>query len=164
MTTRIAASILLLCALGASPALADPAIGKQAAFDAASGVVLNDGNTGVGTLLSVTLQKGKKKSAVAVEGAMQVDVSQPSLPSLEVRVNGVPANGPYISTDCKFVAVQRCTLAGSWWLDLDEAEAANPGVFVGQPLVVELVGGANTVAPPTNPTAQVTVTARLVKK
>ena len=29
-----------------------------------------------------------------------------------------------------------------FWLDLDAAEAANPGVFIGKPLNIELLGGA----------------------
>ena len=29
-------------------------------------------------------------------------------------------------------------VSGVWWLDLDEAEAAEPGAFVGRPLVVEI--------------------------
>ena len=156
--------LLVVLAFGATPASGQSSTGKQAAFASATGITLNDGNTGVAPLLTVELLKGKKKSAVAVEGALQVDISQPSLPSLEVHVNGVSANGPAVSTDCKFVAVQRCTLAGTWWLDLDVAEAASPGSFVGKLLTVELIGGANTVAPPTNPTADVTMTARLVKK
>jgi hypothetical protein len=31
--------------------------------------------------------------------------------------------------------------SGSWWLDLDAAEAAHPGVFIGQPLLIRLIGG-----------------------
>jgi hypothetical protein len=33
------------------------------------------------------------------------------------------------------------TVAGTWWLDLDAAEAANPGKFVNQALLVRLLGG-----------------------
>ena len=32
----------------------------------------------------------------------------------------------------------RCTLTATWWLDLDAAEVANPGVFINQPLTVTL--------------------------
>jgi hypothetical protein len=163
MIARVAV-LLVLLALETGPAAAQSSTGKQAAFASANGVTLNDGDTGVAPLLTVELLKGKKRSAVAVEGAMQVDVSSPSLPSLEVHVNGVPANGPTVAVDCKYVAVQRCTLAGSWWLDLDVAEGANPGVFVGKPLTVELIGGANTYSPPISGIADVTLTARLVKK
>jgi len=28
-----------------------------------------------------------------------------------------------------------------WWLDIDAAETANPGVFVNQPLTITLLGG-----------------------
>ena len=33
------------------------------------------------------------------------------------------------------------TASGSWWLDLDAAETAHPGVFIEQPLLVRLIGG-----------------------
>jgi hypothetical protein len=158
-------SLPILLAFAAAPALAQvSAGGKHAAFAAANGITLNDGNTGVGTLLQATLPKGRKKSVLAIEAAMQVDISQESLPSLEVTVNGMSANGPAVSADCKFAGAQRCPLAGSWWLDLDAAEAASPGTFVGKPLTVELIGGSNTVAPPTNPQADVTLSVSMLKK
>jgi hypothetical protein len=158
-------SLPTLLAFAAAPAPAQvTAGGKHAAFAAVTGITLNDGNTGVGTLLQVVLPKGRKKSVLAIEAAMQVDVSQESLPSLEVKVNGMSANGPAVSVDCKFVGVERCPLAGSWWLDLDAAEAASPGTFVKKPLTVELLGGSNTVAPPTTPQADVTLSVSMLKK
>jgi hypothetical protein len=35
-----------------------------------------------------------------------------------------------------------CSLSGTWWLDLDAAELANPGMFVNMPLVVILSPGS----------------------
>ncbi len=34
-----------------------------------------------------------------------------------------------------------CTVSGTWWLDLDAAEVAHPGVFIRQPLTITLLGG-----------------------
>jgi hypothetical protein len=33
-----------------------------------------------------------------------------------------------------------CSVSGTWWLDIDAAEAATPRVFVKQPLEIELLG------------------------
>jgi hypothetical protein len=169
MRNRVVIALALACALVSStpaeaPAGGGPSVaGKNAAFAADTGILLNDGLTGNSTLLTASLAKGKKKSVVAVEAAMQVEPG-PTLPSLEVEVNGVPANGPVVAADCKNTGAARCPLAGSWWLDLDAAELANPGQFVGQPLTVELIGGTNTFAPPVTAMAQATMTVRLVKK
>ncbi len=61
-----------------------------------------------------------------------------------------------------------CHLAATFWLDLDEAESASPGTFIGQPIKLKLIGGATT--GPIDPTysdssdIMVTMTARLEKK
>ena len=34
-----------------------------------------------------------------------------------------------------------CTLTGTWWLDLDAAELAHPGMYINRPLTVTLIGG-----------------------
>jgi hypothetical protein len=87
----------------------------------------------------------------------------PAIPSLRVEVNGVAASGPDVGLDCKNVN-PICPLSGSWWLDIDTAEAASPGAFVGQPLTVELIGGGNTYAPPLASQADVSLTVLLVKR
>jgi hypothetical protein len=38
----------------------------------------------------------------------------------------------------------QCTITATYWVDLDAAEAANPGTVKGQPLVVSLRGGVIT--------------------
>lgn len=137
------AAVLVLVA-----SIASAETGKSSVFASGTLIALPDGPTGPATLLSGTIAKGKKKNALHVSADMQVDLTNPSLPFLSVNVNGVPANGPTVETDCKFGGDQRCTLAGNWWLDLDAAEAAHPGMFVGKPLLVELVGGDGTFSPP----------------
>ena len=164
MAKGIVCVLSLALALVSGAASAQSTGGKNSAFIADGGLTLPDGPTGVATLLQVTLPKGRKKSVVSVTGALQVDISTPSLPSLEVHVNGVLAMGPIVSVDCKYVAVNRCPLAGSWYLDLDLAELANPGMFIGQQLVVELVGGANTFSPPIAATGEAEMSVQLVKK
>jgi len=159
-------AVVVAAAIGLSTTAwpAAPKLPANAAFQAVNGVVLNDGNNPPVVALSAALKQGRKKHVVAVEATMQVSPSVASLPSLRVQVNGYPANGPTVTIDCKLVNSSRCPLAGSWWLDLDAAEAAHPGVFIGKMLIVELLAGNETVAPPTNPSAEVTMSVRLVKK
>ena len=37
-----------------------------------------------------------------------------------------------------------CTTTGTWWLDLDTAEAAHPGMFIGKALTITLMGAETT--------------------
>ena len=103
-----------------------------------------------------TLKKGKPKRVVVVEATMTKGVATPGAPvtlSMFPDVNGVlmepdasgGVSGPGPLEDCGGFGINppafSCTLTGTWWLDLDAAEAANPGVFINQPLVVTLHGG-----------------------
>jgi len=42
-----------------------------------------------------------------------------------------------------------CVVTGTVWFDIDQLEAKNPGEFVGQPLNIELYGGAISGSDPT---------------
>jgi hypothetical protein len=160
LATLVFAGILL----SLSAASAQPSPGKSSAFAFGDDVVLPDGPTGEATLASAVITKGKKRHALAITAAMQVNTSVgPALPSLRVEVNGVPAVGPTVGLDCKNENLI-CPLSGSWWLDLDAAEAANPGVFVGEPLTVDLIGGANTYVPPIPSQADVSLSVLMVKR
>ena len=56
------------------------------------------------------------------------------------RVNGVGLNPLDLSAAVSCAAAVDCTATGTWWLDLDAAEAAHPGSFIGKPLNVDLLG------------------------
>jgi hypothetical protein len=103
---------------------------------------------------TATIEKGKKKTVLAIEATLSDGVSYPTPSAIRVlgilvRVNGVTAwpnpNASYqYYTDCGFdgdVAPVACSVSGTFWFDVDAAELANPGQFVGQPLVVELTAG-----------------------
>jgi hypothetical protein len=62
-------------------------------------------------------------------------------------------------SDCPGNSINRCTATGLFWLDLDAAEAAHPGVFINQPLVIELWGLGDVAF-----TGMASLRARLVKK
>jgi len=112
---------------------------------------------GVGVLLTTpgaTLKKGIKKKVIVVEATMTsggVAVLAPMVLSMFATLNGVtmePTGAPLGTvTDCGGTGLSPlpvmfgCTLSATFWLDLDQAEAASPGTFKGMPLTVALKGG-----------------------
>jgi len=100
-----------------------------------------------------TLKKGQKKKVIVVEATMISGIAGP-LPmvlSMAATLNGVlmePTGNPFgVATDCGGTGMTplpvmfNCTLSATFWLDLNQAETANPGTFIGKPLIVTLVGG-----------------------
>jgi len=157
----IAVSIVAVIATSAPAATTSP--GKSSVSASGFGVTLPDGVTGEAVLVSGTILKGKAKQVVVIEGALAT-YFQSIFPFLRAKVNGVVAEGAVVAADCKNTSSTRCSVAGVWWLDLDAAETANPGVFIGQPLTIELFGGTDTFAPPISGTGDVSMSARLQKK
>jgi len=113
---------------------------------------------GVGVLLTTpgaTLKKGVHKRVVVVEATMTTGVPAPLAPSavltMLANLNGVvmePAGaGLGVVADCGGTGMSGlppmagCTLSATFWLDLDQAETASPGTFIGMPLTVTLKGG-----------------------
>ncbi len=155
MRKGIAAALAFvgLVALGPGAVRAD-VIGKTTAATSASGVAFN-----TNPAISVTIEKGKKKRMLLVTGI----ASAPSTTATVVlwaRVNGIemePQDGVDSAIGVKCDGA--CTLTGSWWLDIDAAEAANPGVFVSVPLIVEIEALSSGTM-----TGKFSVTASMVKK
>lgn len=117
------------------------------------------------TLLSGTIVKGKAKRVLAIEGMFTTGFGPAvgDVVLLGARVDTISGTLAVLPPDagvrCTFG--QQCTITGTFWLDLDEAEANNPGTVVGQPLTVRLVGGV-VGAPPEN--GDLTMTVRMQKK
>ena len=86
-----------------------------------------------GAFVSATIAKGKSKTVLEVDVvATDTTGANPGVVA-QVAVNSVAAEPTSNQiADCNTV----CTLASQWWLDLDAAEAAHPGMFKGQPLVI----------------------------
>jgi hypothetical protein len=123
--------------------------GKNSAFVSSTGIL-----TTFATKAVATIEKGKKKTVLAIEASYGDGASYPTASAMRVigiivRVNGVVAQpNPFASfqyyTDCGYngdVAPVACSITGTFWFDVDAAELANPGQFVGQPLNVELTAG-----------------------
>jgi hypothetical protein len=122
--------------------------GKNAAFVSATGVL-----TTYTTQPVATIAKGRRNTVLAIEASYSDGASYPTpagmrVLGMQVYVNGVGVQpnpfGTYeFLTDCGFVDTDSnaCSVTGTWWLDIDAAELANPGQFVGQPLTVSLMAG-----------------------
>jgi hypothetical protein len=164
--TVMALVVAALCFAGAlrmAHADATTSPGKTSVYATEENVALS-GTTVVA--VSVILEKGKKKRVLEVEGRLDKAASDGEPLVARVTVNGVRMEPPdpffanlsaRASQSCSPGLV--CSMVGTWWLDLDAAEAANPGTFIGQPLTIELNAGSS------NPTvATASLRARLQKK
>jgi hypothetical protein len=92
--------------------------------------------------INVQLYKGKRGTMLVVHGVV-VAQAQDAILVAGVKANGIAmeptdfAGEPKIySTTCQGA----CSVSGTWWLDLDLAEQAHPGMFVNVPINVTLLG------------------------
>jgi hypothetical protein len=133
--------------------------GKATSFHTATAIPL-PGSPGAPILVG-TIAKGKKKKILEINAMITSEDLAPGAPwtlNLYIDVNGVSAD-PTLATppggavqDCGSDTfsgpysqpVEGCTVSGTWLLDLDAAELANPGVFIKQPLTVTMYGGVGT--------------------
>jgi hypothetical protein len=128
--------------LAVPAALADVSPGKNSAF---ASIVEQTPLPGYGgALVSASLQKGRSKRVLSIHGTLSVRGAGAAVIGILPRVNGVSAEPARITTDCASHA--ECSVTGSWYFDVDAAETANPEMFVGEPLLVELIGGDTTPA------------------
>jgi hypothetical protein len=141
----IPALCMVVLALSASTVGAtDTSPGKSSVFASGYGFTLAEfpGNT-----LSGTISKGKKKTVLVIHTMIHSTPGVPVHLIGTVSVNGQPTEpkmglGGFISgQDCRANNSIGCTLTDVRWFDIDAAEAANPGAFVGLPLVIDFSGG-----------------------
>ena len=98
------------------------------------------------TFGSATLRKGKKGRILRVdlrvefEDVLDFTVSG----SAGIYVNGLLLSLSYGAEGSGCGMASACSVEGSGWLDLDAAEEASPGVFIGQPLAIEVRGSVTS--------------------
>jgi hypothetical protein len=102
------------------------------------------------------MAKGKRKTVVAVEGmltsignsvAPHIEEIWPTINGIVVEPRQSPFSGYAAEVNCPTFTTgssASCTVTGTWWLDIDAAEAANPGMFIGKALTVTLTGAERT--------------------
>ncbi len=127
--------------------------GKKSAFESLSAIPMPV----YPAPLTATIAKGQKKTVLAIAATLRDSGPPGRCLGLQVSVNSVlaesgPASAmPITVTDCGGcggAAESFCSVTGTWWLDVDAAETANPGMFVGQPLSITLAYGDGTAAGP----------------
>jgi hypothetical protein len=109
-------------------------------------------------LLTASIKKGKKKNVLVIEAMLTSTPMPPDAingvltTNMRPTVNGVDVEPGKVSTSmsslrCGFPVDlsphgigNTCTHTTLWWLDLDAAQLASPGSFIGKPLNVELFG------------------------
>jgi hypothetical protein len=166
VSAAAAVALLMVGGLVTKPArAASTSPGKNSAFES-SDFGNGDMPQAVTTLLTATLLKGKKKHVLVVEATLSSGTSPvPSYLFLRATVNGFPME-PLDSglLDDVLQACNNgpCILSPTWWLDLDAAELAHPGMFIKQPLTVTLLGGEGFPAPQLD--SKATMSVRLQKK
>jgi len=145
----------------------DTSPGKNSVYASDSSTAGLPGSCG-NELLAGIIEKGKPKRVIAIEATLNTALSS-NLDDLclKAEVNGVqaqPFSSPtFFGTRASCNAGETCSLAASFWLDLDAAEAANPGVFKKQPLNIRLLGG-DDLNNGSGAFYAVTMTARMEKK
>ena len=156
--------LFMLGVLGATAHAASTSPGKFSAFESSDFGGTGEIPTGANPLLTATIAKGKKKYVLVVEATLSTGLSlSSSYLYLRTDVNGweiepLGDGSSEVLTDCN----GPCTLTASWWLDLDVAEAAQPGLFINQPLTVTLRGGEGIAS--TQSGGKVTMSVHLQKK
>jgi hypothetical protein len=150
---RWASVLMAATAVVAASAFADTSItpGKQAIYVSNSNVsmpFLFDAQ-----ILSGQILKGKKKMVLEITFGWTVHNNSATNQSTGARakVNGYDVepksaltnDGLHAGQDCP--PSSGCTTTSHAFLDIDAAEAAHPGSFVGQPLNVDLVAFAGSV-------------------
>lgn len=120
------------------------------------------------TVATASLEQGKAKRMIVVSGTLLSAISTTSVESCDVimslRVNGIPMdNGEVYGTcECSISGCIGCSVSTTQALDIDAAENAHPGVFLNQPINVELVAESGGVC--SNLLSQATVVAQMVRK
>ena len=169
LQARMAVAALLVagvCIDVDSASAANTSPGKKSAFASSDFGGFGDIPGAGPPLLTATIEKGKKRHVLTVEATLTSGVDLvPGGLTFGVVVNGFDAEphtvccGPFYTQACGTA----CTHTGSWWLDLDAAEAAHPGVYIGQPLTIQLLGGEIPTNAPQG-TGAVTMSVRMEKK
>lgn len=157
LITRLA---LTVCLIAPATVFADATSspGKASAYTSISGVAIPLG--GSPNQATVQILKGKKKRVLEVD--VTVILNTPLATNaigITATVNGVAMEPGFQIEHVCSASYLGCTAQALYWIDLDTAEASNPGMFINVPLDVTASVVAGVVS-----SGQVSVRARLVKK
>jgi len=162
----------LLLTLGALCALAVPARaqtethilpGKDSAFASTTDQTVLP-IFGPTPQLTTTIARGKRKRALKIDAMLTIRDLGAFIPGVSPSVNGFgDIIHPFARAIDTCQGITACSASGSWYVDLDEAEALHPGSFIGKPLQVDLIVGEIAGGPDTVPW-DASLTVLMVKK
>lgn len=149
----LAAALLAATALGAASAAYADSTSTPAKVSAATSVSNVDLTTN--PVISVSLTSTKRKNKLLEVHALTTGFPGTATLSGSVTVNGVTVEPGLVEQHCG----GSCTLSATWWLDIDQADAAAPGTLKNKlPLSVSFFPSAG------NGAGNVAVLAKLVAK
>ena len=157
-TAAYLATTLLIATLTAVSASAETTSpGRSSAYVTTPAFTVPGEGTKVAA--TVTLVRGVRRHVLEVDALLDVYSPEESTMYILLRANGVTVFGSDAKQDCRQEVA--CSIVATGWLDLDAAEQAHPGVFIGKPVLVEMIAGNANV---TVPSATATLRARLQPK
>lgn len=133
--------LVVLSPLAAHAAPVTTSPGKTSVSSSESSTLNMSGNV---TGLMGTISKGAKKRILQFTATLSIvdDMTVPAI-SLFPTVNGFIVTGTSQNYQkCDTSEASNCTLTAVYWLDLDAAELAHPGTYIGQPLNIGIFGGS----------------------
>ncbi len=164
-------TLVLACALAATPALAvvTSSCPAPCARPPKYALFMRDTNkldaNSYTVPLAGTMSRGTAHTVLRVDATAAV-MGSGSILSLQLYpiVNGQYQDSSFVG-DVNACAQTHpfCSITGTFWFDIDELEAANPGSFVGQPLNISVQAGAQTGSDP-GASYHLTFSAQVVKK
>jgi hypothetical protein len=120
----------------------DAASGRNSAF--AEVYIFDLAPPGGPPAVELTIPRGRAKRMLLADATMVSNEFGPTTISVGPLVNGIPMHSADAAVANCSTGEFGCTASGHWWMDLDAAEAANPGSFIGQPLVLRFYAAEET--------------------
>jgi hypothetical protein len=146
-STRLTLAAILLCGIGTAWADGTTTPGKASVFVSKSGVTVPTTTGPLVPDVSGTIQKGKKKQVLEIDLTLTDGGNTSSVLGVVPIVNGfsdvVQPSALSQLSECAAASWFDCTVSGHFWVDLDAAETAHVGMFIKQPLVIDMQGGSN---------------------
>jgi hypothetical protein len=134
--------MLALVAMAGSADAQDTAGGRNSAF--AEVYIFDLAPPEDSLAVELTIPRGKGNRMLLADATMVSNEFGPTTISVGVLVNGIPMHSPDAAVANCSLGEFACTASGHWWMDLDAAEAANPGLLIGQPLVLRFYAAETT--------------------
>jgi hypothetical protein len=171
MRVNFAVGIVLAIWLAFGPPLVSaqtvntsPASRKAVALSSTSFSIPN--NPASAPTFTVTIQKAQKKSLILLQVSLVAHANADATFVLVGRANGIDMEPMGAIPHHCATPTGDCTISANWWLDVEAADAAHPGLFVNQPVSISVLAAIDppTSAPGADGIGNISITAQAVKR